>query len=236
MWIDRERLVLTAVAALSFAVSVTCAGSGRLHAPKPPTPRGFGCAPSDASAEREPSASAGEPLPVVEAPPAPEPEALSLPRFYAALAELEAGKRQDHVRILWLGDSHTHADYLTGAVRRALSERFGAGGPGYLRVGLGSYRHGAAKATRDGPLAHRADAAGAPCSPRRRRVRARQACARSPTPARAQRSQPREGSLARSGALAGALRRRRNAKLKVKVGSQQELLSAASPGPSVAGS
>jgi len=61
--------------------------------------------------------------------------------FYRALAELSAGGRREPVRILWLGDSHTAADYLTGALRARLDKRFGAGGPGFVRVGLKSYRH-----------------------------------------------------------------------------------------------
>jgi len=45
------------------------------------------------------------------------------------------------LRIVWLGDSHTAADYLTGALRARLEKRFGVGGPGFVRVGLKPYRH-----------------------------------------------------------------------------------------------
>src|SRR5687767_11433326 len=49
----------------------------------------------------------------------------TLHAFFAALQQLGAGTRSQHVRVLWLGDSHTAADYLSGAVRTALAERFG---------------------------------------------------------------------------------------------------------------
>jgi lysophospholipase L1-like esterase len=153
---ELERLLFTCAAALSLLVTVTCSSRGQYQAP------GVAAAPASA---RVPAASASAaPAPVASVAASPvasanavpsaapaEPEALALPRFYGALAELSAGKRREHVRILWLGDSHTAADYLSGAVRRALQERFGAGGPGYLRLGVGNYRHGAAKVSRDGP-------------------------------------------------------------------------------------
>ena len=70
-----------------------------------------------------------------------DPELLDLPKFNGDLAALEHKQRQDSVRISWLGDSHTAADYLTGALRSRLQARFGAGGPGFVRVGVRSYRH-----------------------------------------------------------------------------------------------
>ena len=45
----------------------------------------------------------------------------ALRRFYEALARLEDGKTTGDVRVLQFGDSHTAADYETGAVRRAHS-------------------------------------------------------------------------------------------------------------------
>jgi lysophospholipase L1-like esterase len=75
---------------------------------------------------------------------------LSMPRFYAKLSELEAKTRSDHVRIAWYGDSHVHADYWPNAVRRKLCSRFGHGGPGFVRIGLKSYRHSLARAERIG--------------------------------------------------------------------------------------
>ena len=62
-----------------------------------------------------------------------------LPRFYDALARLETRLRHDHVRIVWLGDSHTQADGWTQAVRRALQQRFGNGGPGFIHLGWTTY-------------------------------------------------------------------------------------------------
>jgi lysophospholipase L1-like esterase len=55
------------------------------------------------------------------------------------------------VRIYWLGDSHTAADYLTGALRTRLQTRFGVGGPGFVRVGLKPYRHTQVRWACDGP-------------------------------------------------------------------------------------
>jgi lysophospholipase L1-like esterase len=45
------------------------------------------------------------------------------------------------VRIAWLGDSHAQADFWTGAVRTALQQRFGNGGPGFVHLGFRDYRH-----------------------------------------------------------------------------------------------
>jgi lysophospholipase L1-like esterase len=73
-----------------------------------------------------------------------------LPRFGAALRELALGHRTDPVRVLWLGDSHAAADFWPDAVRKPLQERFGVGGPGFLYLGLGVYRHGGVKVERDG--------------------------------------------------------------------------------------
>src|SRR5688572_20653132 len=70
---------------------------------------------------------------------------LPLTRFYAALHELAQHKRDRHVRVLWLGDSHTAADFMTDAVRAPLQQRFGVGGPGFVRLGVKHYRHAAAR-------------------------------------------------------------------------------------------
>jgi lysophospholipase L1-like esterase len=61
------------------------------------------------------------------------PEALH--HFFAALADLDAGKRDDDVRVVQFGDSHTAADYETGPLRRSLQHRFGDGGRGFVSVG-----------------------------------------------------------------------------------------------------
>jgi lysophospholipase L1-like esterase len=73
-----------------------------------------------------------------------------LPRFLAGLAGLQAKTRSEHVRVLWLGDSHTAADYMTGAFRRRLAAQYGGGGPGLLRLGVGAYRHAGVKLVREG--------------------------------------------------------------------------------------
>jgi len=70
--------------------------------------------------------------------------------FYDGLAALQQGNRKQHVRVLWLGDSHTNADFLSGTVRSVLAERFGDGGPGFVRVGTKPYRHEGVSVSRDG--------------------------------------------------------------------------------------
>lgn len=74
----------------------------------------------------------------------------ALTRFFGALRALEGRARDRHVRVLWLGDSHTNADFLSGAVRSELQRRFGDGGPGFVRIGTKPYRHDGVKLARDG--------------------------------------------------------------------------------------
>lgn len=62
--------------------------------------------------------------------------------FYDELDELAAGQRQRSVRVLWLGDSHTAADFMTDVVRRRFAADFGWPAAGFVRVGLSGYRHG----------------------------------------------------------------------------------------------
>ncbi|HEY3667549.1 MAG TPA: GDSL-type esterase/lipase family protein, partial [Polyangiaceae bacterium] len=92
-----------------------------------------------------------QPAPATSAGPSVDPTTLQLTRFYTDLAALEQHKRKTSVRVLWLGDSHTAADYLTGALRAALQIRFGAGGPGFVRVGTKPYRHTQVRWSCDGP-------------------------------------------------------------------------------------
>jgi len=73
-----------------------------------------------------------------------------LAHFFGALRALGNKERTEHVRVLWLGDSHTNADFLSGAVRSELQSRFGDGGPGFVRVGLKAYRHDGLRLSRDG--------------------------------------------------------------------------------------
>jgi lysophospholipase L1-like esterase len=70
-----------------------------------------------------------------------------LGEFYENLDALRNGTRKSSVRILWLGDSHTAADFMTHPVREHLSLLGGNGGPGFVRLGLDGYRHGAARFT-----------------------------------------------------------------------------------------
>lgn len=74
-------------------------------------------------------------------PPGPPAEGHELLRFHASLRALEGHTRKEHVRILWLGDSHGQADFWSGALRDSLTKRFGYGGPGFLHLGYKAYRH-----------------------------------------------------------------------------------------------
>lgn len=96
-------------------------------------------APSDSIAEVRPDTVEVEQTPVVaDSLPAPEPVVGE--RLYAALQALEQGNGET-VRITWLGDSHTAADFWTGEVRRRLQARFGNAGPGFVSFALGGRRH-----------------------------------------------------------------------------------------------
>lgn len=64
-----------------------------------------------------------------------------LAHFHDALADLAQKRRSEHVRIMWLGDSHAQADFWPDAIRRGLQNRFGNGGLGFLHVGMDGYRH-----------------------------------------------------------------------------------------------
>jgi lysophospholipase L1-like esterase len=136
------------VALGALLVAVTCSRESRLETvsaakskpastalPAPAAPR--------PSQQASPAALPAASLPLV-------PSVPLLPHFNQALAALEAKKRSQSVRIVWLGDSHTAADFMTGAVRRRLGERFGAGGPGLIRVGANAYRHDGVKIAREG--------------------------------------------------------------------------------------
>lgn len=143
-----ERLLEVLLAVGSLAGVVTCAaGSAREPAavardarPAPPAASGVSRAP----AAPQPVASvATNPAPEAAAPPAGE--LAELTGFFRALSELERGARRDHVRILWLGDSHSAADFLPNAVRGALAARFGMGGPGFIHAAVRHNRHSNAR-------------------------------------------------------------------------------------------
>lgn len=109
---------------------------------------------------KSPPNTAPSPLPEVTAPAPPtlpiestqerietafESSTPELARFHAALHALEKGRRTDHVRVLWFGDSHGQADFWSGELRKLLGERFGKGGPGFLHLGYKNYRHDGVK-------------------------------------------------------------------------------------------
>ena len=74
-----------------------------------------------------------------QAPSGPAADGLSgaqdLAPFFQALEDVKAGKRARPVHIIQLGDSHTAADHITGALRARLQARFGEGGRGALPPG-----------------------------------------------------------------------------------------------------
>ncbi|HEX6767098.1 MAG TPA: GDSL-type esterase/lipase family protein [Polyangiaceae bacterium] len=144
---DRDSLLGLAASLVAAVVAVTCHRGARLDVPSAQAGTEKKAVPSARTAPR-PSAA---PAPLASSlPRVLVQEASGLGRFYAALAGLEAKKRTDSVRIVWFGDSHTAADYLTGAVRRRLEMRFGSGGPGFVRVGASPYRHDGVRVLRDG--------------------------------------------------------------------------------------
>jgi lysophospholipase L1-like esterase len=159
LWLDLDVAARTLAAFVSLGLVMTCSSRGTWQEPQAPakvgasTPVVSSATPPVSSGAPVSSSSASSFAPASATEPAPhrEPESLALDRFYAALEALEKGQRAEHVRILWLGDSHTAADYLSDRLRRALQQRFGSGGPGFVRVGLAAYRHTGLKVARDGP-------------------------------------------------------------------------------------
>lgn len=126
----------------------------------------YGEAPPLEHGEEAPSSEA-QLVPITQMPPqamppllSPEPIAQPEPvfpwhlpeisAFYAALEQLVTSERETPVRILWWGDSHTAADFLTDPIRQHLDKQTKSGGPGFVRLGLSGYRHGAVRLTADG--------------------------------------------------------------------------------------
>lgn len=142
---DAHRVSLLGASLLAALVAATCSRSSHLE-PRPTVARPVASArstPTPPTSIQPPATPPGS-LPQVAS------GGLPLGEFYAALRALSDKSRKDHVRILWLGDSHTAADYLTGAVRKKLEDRFGSGGPGFVRLGASPYRHDGVKVTREG--------------------------------------------------------------------------------------
>lgn len=69
--------------------------------------------------------------------------------LFRALATLEAGQ-SERARIVWLGDSHTASDFMTGPLRSSLQTRFGDGGPGFVPLSLPHVRNVLVATKRDG--------------------------------------------------------------------------------------
>ncbi len=165
---EARELATTAIAVGIAAVSIVTfsalspAACGPARAPVSPSPPASGspaAAPSTSQLALAASSAPAQPPPAASS--APEPAAIAnpvswrdpgplgvspdgndiprLPRFYSALAGLASHERDDHVRVLWFGDSHTQADIWTDAVREALQQRFGVGGPGFVHVGWNTY-------------------------------------------------------------------------------------------------
>lgn len=136
------------LALTSLLVVVTCSATTRVEGAAPAGPAAFE-APPPAPDPPEPPAAASEPSAATSEPPAPTaaaaPAPVSLVRFFEALRALEQRTRQSHVRVVWLGDSHTAADLWTEGVRHSLQARFGVGGPGFFHVGLKQTRHSQVK-------------------------------------------------------------------------------------------
>ncbi len=148
--VEPERWGSLLIAAGALLVAATCSRESLVEPVTPATASGRAEPPAATSAVSNlpaPSASVSEPPPT--AAPAAR-DRLAFEHLGRALAGLEARTRKDHVRVLWLGDSHTAADFLTGALRRKLSLRFGAGGPGFIRLGASPYRHEGVKLVREG--------------------------------------------------------------------------------------
>jgi lysophospholipase L1-like esterase len=143
---SREGVAGALRSALSTLLLLACAASGADRAPVPDLPYFPPVARSRVLAPPPPPSAS------TIAPPAHAAEEKRLPplafqgfpqlsRAANAFDALGRGLRSQPVRVLWLGDSHTAADHLTGSVRALLFERFGPGGPGFLRLGLAPTRH-----------------------------------------------------------------------------------------------
>jgi lysophospholipase L1-like esterase len=151
---QRRAALELALAGFVALVAVTCATNGRVvplaatspvdsvvppaTALAPRAREGAGTAPSAGLASAEPPSPIGAPAP---------PEGKAVAPWRRALDAFAARSPAQPVRILWLGDSHTAADFWTQVVRTDLQQRYGNGGPGFLRLGVTPYRHGRAKVT-----------------------------------------------------------------------------------------
>lgn len=143
-----------AVLALTCAASSTraplVAADPAVAAAVEPSPEAQASAPPAVSASAA-TADAIEPLPPPAAGSTPNPaRGARLDGFRAALAELGRNARTAPVVVLWLGDSHTHADFWPHALRAPLQARYGKGGPGFVSLGIKPYRHSLVSVKVDG--------------------------------------------------------------------------------------
>lgn len=155
--LDVERAVTVLLVLGSAVVAVTCASRGSIQPPLTgPTSRAVSSASASAVSSGRPAASSAKASPSARpvATAAPVPGAFELPHLFRALHALEQHTRNKPVRVLWLGDSHTYADFWPDAVRRPLQKRFGNGGPGYLMIGIEPYRHAGVQEKRSGRFHH----------------------------------------------------------------------------------
>ena len=134
-------------AALLTATSLAACASAPVADPPVPLERAAG--PASIQSDASPLAGAASAHPDDQRPPL-LPEVPELARFHAALRSLAEKKADNHVRILWLGDSHGQADFWSGQVRKSLAQRFGYGGPGFVHLGYKNYRHDGIKLAIDG--------------------------------------------------------------------------------------
>lgn len=146
-----ERALGVGLSALAACVAITCGSRATLeHGPLAPLVPSLAAGAAAGTAGVGGGSSAEGGARVVVSPPPSTQKQTPLARFYRDLADLEAGTRREMVRIVWLGDSHTAADYLTGALRTRLEKRFGVGGPGFVRIGVKPYRHSQVRWACDG--------------------------------------------------------------------------------------
>ena len=143
---SREGVTGAVRGALSTLLLLACAASGADRAPVPELPYLPPVATSRVLAPLPPPPASGIAPPSQPEPPKRLPALAfqGFPQLHRAAEAFDAlgrGLRNRPVRVLWLGDSHTAADHLTGSVRSLLFERFAPGGPGFLRLGLAPTRH-----------------------------------------------------------------------------------------------
>ncbi len=142
-----RRCPLLAVLAVAGAGACIAACAAPAPADEPP-PSGTNVAAADVTAPASTPSSAPPPATGSSATAAPSGRAGHagpLSTFYDHLHGLERKERNEHVRIVWLGDSHAQADFWPDAIRRGLQQRFGFGGPGFLHFGMKEYRHAGVK-------------------------------------------------------------------------------------------